>query len=198
MQVGGGGGDRIELKATQDGQVLTRTITPGERVSGDASEAAFMIGDPGKLVIRGAFPERDAPFLQRESPCWFTAPALGQERFEGSVSQVLRAVDPRTQTVEVLCTPRQPDPRLTAEMAVRAEVAVGMGQSLLVPRSAVLLRKDDRVVFVRTGERQLERRKVQIGAALRDAVQVLDGLKAGDEVIVKNAILLDGELDEVL
>lgn len=198
MQVGGGGGDRIELRATQDGQVLDRTIAPGERVTGDEAAAAFLIGDPSKLVIRGAFPERDAPFLQRESPCWFSAPALGSERFEGSVAQVLRAVDPRTQTIEVLCAPRGADPRLTAEMAVRVEVAVGTGAVLLVPRSAVLLRKDDRVVFVRSGDRVLERRRVQVGASLRDAVQVLDGVKAGEEVIIKNAILLDGELDEVL
>lgn len=198
MQAGGGGGGQIELRASQEGQVLARTITPGERVQPDDAEAAFLIGDPSRLVIKGAFPERDGPFLAREAPCWFSAPALGSARFEGKVAQVLRAVDPRTRTIDVLCTPLDPDARLTADMAVRVEVGAGATGAMLVPRSAVLLRKDERVVFVRAGERQLERRRVEVGASLRESVQVIEGLKPGEEVVVKNVILLDGELDEVL
>ncbi|MCU0657288.1 MAG: efflux RND transporter periplasmic adaptor subunit [Polyangiaceae bacterium] len=198
LRVGRGGGDSVELKASQGGQVLSRGITPGERIPEGAPEPAFLIGDPSRLVVRGSFPERDAPLLARDASCWFGVPALGSERFEGVVSQVIRAVDPRTQTIEVFCSPRQPDPRLSADMAARVEVDVGASGALLVPRGAVLLRKDDRVVFVRAGEGLLERRKVQIGLSLGDSVQVIEGLKAGEEVVSKNAILLDGELDEVL
>jgi cobalt-zinc-cadmium efflux system membrane fusion protein len=60
------------------------------------------------------------------------------------------------------------------------------------------MRRDDRVVFVHIAPGELERRVVHVGSELGDHVQVLDGLREGENVVVENAVLLDGELDLVL
>lgn len=62
----------------------------------------------------------------------------------------------------------------------------------------MLLRRDALVVFVAAGEQLLERRVVALGAGFGDKVQIVDGLAAGDEVVIDNAVLLDGELDRLL
>lgn len=198
VQAGHEGADRFVLRASAGGQVLLRTLDPGERVSPDDAEPAFLIGDAERLVAVAAFPERDAALLREGAECSFTIPALGAARFEGALVQVVRTLDRATRTATAACVPTTPDLRLRAEMAARVRAVVRGDDAVVVPRSAVLLRRDAFVVFVAVGERRLERRTVTLGAGLGDRVQVLAGLVAGEEVVIDNAVLLDGELDLLL
>jgi hypothetical protein len=67
-----------------------------------------------------------------------------------------------------------------------------------VPRSAVLLRRDERVVLVRTSANEVVRRAVTTGLAFGSDIQILAGLRAGELVVSEGAVLLDGELDQLL
>lgn len=193
-----GGGDRFTLTAPAEGRVLQRTVDPGERVSPESEEPAFLVGDPDRLVVRAGFPERDAVWLRDGIACRFTASAIGAEVFDGTVVQIVHAVDPRTRTLEATCRPSRQDARLDAEMTARVEVSVTGGSAVVVPRAAVLLRRDESVVFVRVSPGVLERRPVHTGLSVGDQIQVLDGVATGDEVVTRGAVLLDGELDQLL
>lgn len=195
--IGPDGGDRYTLVAPANGRVLSRDIAQGERVTPDDTPA-FLVGDPSRLVVRASFPERDAPWLDDERACSFVANAASSERYDGTLTEIRRAVDPTTRSVVATCTPRTTDRRLTAEMVVRVEVPVSDASALTIPRSALLLRRDEHLVFTRTGVGTVARRRVIPGAPLGDAVQIKDGLEEGDEVIIRGALLLDGELDQVL
>ncbi len=192
------GGDRLEIRASASGSVLARNLAPGERVQPDGEKPAFVIGNPSDNVVRAAFPERDAPFLSEKAKCSFTIPALGATKFDGEVTQIVRAIDPRTHTVEAVCSPNEKDSRLTAQMTARVEVAVKGNNLLVVPRSAVLIRRDNRVAFVKAGPETLERRLVDIGGTVGDSIQILKGISPGEDVVTQNAVLFDGELDSVL
>lgn len=193
-----GGGDSFTLRASAPGTVIAREVDPGERVDPTGGAPAFLIGDPSAVVVMVSIPERDAPMLVRGARCAFTVGALGAERFEGELTQVVHAVDPSTHTITATCRPRAVDPRLRAEMSARVEVDARGGDAVLVPRGAVLLRQDDRVVFVRSGASALERRAVEVGGAIGERVQVLRGVEPDEEVVTDNAVLLDGELDQLL
>lgn len=192
-----GTGDAFTLRATAPGQVIARDIDPGERVDPNGALPALLVGDPRAVVVQAAFPEREVPLLREGAPCAFTVAALGADAFEGEVTQVVQAVDPATHTAAAVCRPRAVDPRLRAEMVARVSVEVRGADVVTAPRGALLLRRDDRVMFVRR-DGALERRAVQVGATLGDRVQVLRGVRDGEEVVAENAVLLDGELDELL
>lgn len=196
--VSDGAGDRWVLRAPRGGRVLMRTMDPGERVTPDDAHPALMVGDPDRLVVRASFPERDAVWLDDGMPCSFSVNAVGNDRWEGTLSEVVRAVDRSTRAASATCTPRRWDRRLTAEMLARVEVAVRGDGAVVVPRSAVLLRRDDRVVFVRVAPGVIERRRVELGLSLGDRVLVTSGLDAGEPVVTAGAVLLDGELDPLL
>ena len=64
----------------------------------------------------------------------------------------------------------------------------------VVPSSAVLQRVDGSVVFVLDGADRATRRVVQLGSFQEGRVEVTNGLRAGDRVLVRgHADLLDGQ-----
>ena len=44
----------------------------------------------------------------------------------------------------------------------------------------------------------IERRTVELGLSVGDQVQIARGLSIGERVVVRGAVLLDGELDQLL
>jgi cobalt-zinc-cadmium efflux system membrane fusion protein len=192
------GDDLLELRAPRGGHVITRRLDPGELAEDPENIPAFVIADPTRLVVKANFPERDAPLLSVGFPCGATVPSLGETSLPAHVSAVVQAIDPESRTVEVVCTFDSLDSRLRAEMLARVKVSVKGPPRVLVPRSAVLLRRDSRVVLVRRGERELERRTIVVGVQLDSKLEVLSGVSAGEEVVVDGAVLLDGELDRLL
>ncbi|MDC0721651.1 efflux RND transporter periplasmic adaptor subunit [Nannocystis bainbridge] len=198
IQAGNEGADRFILRASADGQVLLRTLDPGERVTPEDDEPAFLIGDAVRLFATAAFPEHEAAGVREGADCTFSVPALGAERFPGKLVQVVQTLDRATRTAIAVCMPNATDPRLRGQMAVRVRAAVRGDGALVVPRSAVLLRRDALVVFVAVDEGVLERRTVALGSSFGDKVQIVEGLTAGETVVSENAVLLDGELDRLL
>ncbi|MGC3969122.1 MAG: efflux RND transporter periplasmic adaptor subunit [Pirellulales bacterium] len=192
------GSELFELRAPRSGSVIARRIDPGESAQDPQNEPAFVIADPKQLVVRASFPERDAPLLRTGFPCQITIPSLGNASFTGRVSAVVPAVDARKRTVQAVCKFEKLDPRVRAEMLAHTKVSVEGEPKLLAPRSAVLLRRDVRVVMVKVGDDRLERRQVETGANVGDRVEIVSGLKEGEEVVVEGAVLLDGELDRLL
>lgn len=192
------GADRLTLTATAAGEVLVRNVDPGERLAADSNEPAFVIGDPERVVVLASFPERDAPLLREGAACRFELPSLGRSTFDGTVRRVTAAVDADTRAAQAVCEPESIGPSLRAGMAARIEVDVFGEGAVTIERGALLMRRDDYVVFVQHAPGVLERRVVRPGASIGSRVQVLEGVAPGEMVIAEHAVLLDGELDRLL
>lgn len=192
------GGDLYQVRAPRDGDVLAMHVEPGQRIDTLAVRPAFIVGDPLDLVVSASFPERDAPLLDAGDVCRIFVPALGEVALPGKLTSVVRAIDAQSRSVRVVCKLDAADPRLRSEMAARALVRTSSDEFLIVPRNAVLLRRDERVVLVRTAPDVVERRLVETGMNVGDSIQILGGLKSGEEVVVEGAVLLDGELNRIL
>jgi cobalt-zinc-cadmium efflux system membrane fusion protein len=192
------GEDMFELRSPRDGQVIERRIQPGELAQDPDNQPAFMIADPSSLIVNASFPERDAPLLKEGFLCRIEVPALGGVPLTGRVTSVVRAIDRYSRTVHVTCAFDAPGTGARARMLAHVTVSVRGDPQLVVPRDAVLLRHDARVVFVRHGENQLERRPVMVGTSVDNRLVVLSGVNDGDEVVSEGAVLFDGELDRLL
>lgn len=80
--------------------------------------------------------------------------------------------------------------------AVRARVTVAeQGADLVVPVSALQKFRDWDVVFVRVGD-VYEARPLQLGRRDARVVEVLDGLHAGDEVVVEQSYLIKADIEK--
>jgi len=192
------GEDLFELRSSRDGQAIKRNVDPGEQVRDPANEPAFVIADPKKLMVRAQFPERDAPLLDEGLVCQVEIPSLGGIAFPGRVQSVVRSIDPENRTIDVTTSFDELSHRIRAHMLARINVMVVGEPELMVPRDAVLLRRDSKIVLVRRSDDLLERRPVIVGAVIDSNLVILSGLTEGEEVVTEGAVLLDGELDRLL
>jgi multidrug efflux pump subunit AcrA (membrane-fusion protein) len=93
-----------------------------------------------------------------------------------------------------------PDRLLKPEMYESLKISVPGKHLLAIPRSALMRDGDGTVVFVGAGQRPdgtlvFKRRTVIANEASEgDLVPVLDGLKAGEQLVVEHAVLLLGML----
>jgi Cu(I)/Ag(I) efflux system membrane fusion protein len=75
-------------------------------------------------------------------------------------------------------------------MFANVEIITDLNRAAIaIPLSALLNDNGQSVVFV-TGDSHYEKRAVTAGIQSNDRVEILDGLKAGDKVVVKGNYLL--------
>jgi len=70
---------------------------------------------------------------------------------------------------------------------------IPLSQQLTVPADAVLDSGLKRTVFVDRGNGYLEPREVHTGERLGDRIEILDGLKATERIVVSGTFLIDSE-----
>jgi cobalt-zinc-cadmium efflux system membrane fusion protein len=72
-------------------------------------------------------------------------------------------------------------------------------QGLTVPVAAVLIKDGKRrVVYVQRADGRFEPRDVRVGPTSAGRVPVLEGLKPGERIVVKGALLLDSAAEQLL
>ena len=78
-------------------------------------------------------------------------------------------------------------------MRVEAQLDVELSPRLVVPAEAVVYAGSRRIVFVEHGSGRFEPRTPKLGITAVGLVEVLDGLAAGESVVVKGTFLLAAE-----
>jgi membrane fusion protein (multidrug efflux system) len=108
----------------------------------------------------------------------------GRLNFAGST------VDAATGTVQMRAELPNPDNRLLPGQYVRVRVVAGTQQAIVVPQTAVLQNDAGRFVWVAGGDGKAAPRSIRAGQWLGQDWVVLEGLKAGDAVIIDNVARL--------
>ena len=193
------------LRSPIDGEVVARAASPGLEVQGQWSGASapvelFTIGQMDPLWILGDVYEMDAARVRPGDPVVVRVPALPGRTFQGRVDWVSDMLDPVTRTAKVRCVIDNHDRLLRPEMAPVLSVSLPAQRRLAVPREALLRSGDDMVVFVAAGRTRdgllmFRRRRVIVGDDQPSGlVPVVEGLVAGEPIVVKGGIFLMGSL----
>lgn len=189
---------QLRLKYTQvvapdSGVISARTATVGA-VVGSGTELFRMVRK-GRLEWRAEVTSTELRRIQPGVKASVTA-ASGATA-EGTVRMVAPTVDPQTRNALVYVDlPANSDFR--AGMFARGEFALGQSDALTVPQEALVVRDGFSYVFVVGGEQRVQMRKVQTGRRVADRVELLTGLDANAQVVVRGAgFLNDGDLVRV-
>jgi Cu(I)/Ag(I) efflux system membrane fusion protein len=120
--------------------------------------------------------------------------AYPDKLFEGKVTYVYPTLNAETRTVPVRVELANPGLLLKPAMFAQVELPVGQGQAVVtVPVSAVIDSGTRQIVLVQQGRRPLRAARGQARRAQRHHVEVIDGVKDGEQVVVAANFLIDAE-----
>jgi len=178
----------FSLNSPIDGIVVERNATIGASVGTDAN--LFKIIDLSQVWIDANVFEKDLQRVKPGQEVKLTVPAFPQTTFSGRVIFVDSVVNPDTRTVNVRTEVANPDGRLKPDMFANVQIITDVNQAAIsIPQSAVLNDDGKTIVFVAEGN-GYKKRQVQAGIQNNDRVEIVDGLNAGDKVVVKGNYLL--------
>ena len=178
----------FSLNSPIDGVVVERNATIGASVGTDAN--VFKIIDLSQVWIDANVFEKDLQRIKPGQAVRLTVPAFPQTTFTGRVIFVDNVVDPDTRTVKVRTEVANPDGRLKPDMFANVQIVTDVNRAAIsIPQAAVLNDEGKTVVFVADGN-GYKKRQVQAGIQNNDRVEIVDGLSAGDKVVVKGNYLL--------
>ena len=184
---------RIAVMAPADGVVIEKPVQEGMRV--DAGEALYKTADLSDVWLIAQVQEQDLGTIQPGQLARATFVAFPGRTFEGKVDFVYPSLSAETRTARVRIVLPNADGALRAAMYANVQVDASAGGApvLSVPNSAVLDSGTQQVVLVARDEGRFEPRTVHLGLHGDTWVQVLDGIKPGDRVVVGANFLIDAE-----
>ncbi|MCE9577007.1 MAG: efflux RND transporter periplasmic adaptor subunit [Deltaproteobacteria bacterium] len=194
--LGGGDGSSVVIRAPIAGTVIARAATVGS-VAEPGGSALIELGDPSSVWIIADVFDRDVGGV-RAGAAVDVELASQRAPLHGHVVSVGSAATASLRTVPVfvaLDAPADVRPGMFARVAIKAPT----GQAITLPAEAVLIKDGkDTIVYVKTAADRYTRRTVTVGTSIDGHVEIRDGLKAGEAVVIKGALLLDGSAEQML
>lgn len=196
-----------QLKALAKSGEAKHTLTFRSPVSGIVTEKKAVQGMrfmPGEMlyqvadlssvwVIADVF-EQDIGLVKAGVKARVKINAYPDKVFEGTITYVYPTLKAETRTVPVRIELANPGLLLKPAMFAQVELPVGgKGPVLTVPDSAVIDSGTRRIVLVQVEEGRFEPREVKLGARSDSYIEVLEGVKDGEQVVVAANFLIDAE-----
>jgi cobalt-zinc-cadmium efflux system membrane fusion protein len=188
----------FSLSSPMAGTVVEKHVSLGEVVSPERN--LFTVADLSQVWIWIDVYERDLALVHLEDDVEVRVDAFADRTFEGKVAYIRSQVDPDTRTARARIDVVNRDALLRPGMFATVLVTDPHGaggeqahQALVIPSGAVQRDGQENVAFVVAGENRYQRRELELGRRTDAYVEVIDGLAAGESVVVEGTFLLKSE-----
>ncbi|MFA6312297.1 MAG: efflux RND transporter periplasmic adaptor subunit [Sterolibacterium sp.] len=196
-----------QVKALAKSGAAKRTLTFRSPVSGIVTEkkavqgmrfmpgdALYQVADLSAVWIIADVFEQDIGQVKLGAKTQIRINAYPGKVFEGAITYVYPTLKAETRTVPVRVELANPGHTLKPGMFAQMELAIGAKTKVVtVPVSAVIDSGTRRIVLIQLKEGRFEPREVKLGARSDDYVEVTEGVKDGELVVVAANFLIDAE-----
>jgi cobalt-zinc-cadmium efflux system membrane fusion protein len=180
----------LAVAAPVSGSVTALSVTPGNMIN-DPTQPLMTIADLSTIWVTAMVPEKDIASVAKNQDAQVTLAAYPGKVLQGKVLFVSDVIDSDSRRDKIRIAFANGDYALKPNMFASV-VLSGAAQSLVVlPSSALLMNNDRTSVFVATAPWTFERRNVEAQLEEGSSVAIRSGVSAGEQVLVKGAILLN-------
>jgi|ERR1035437_2644207 HlyD family secretion protein len=183
------------IRAPIRGTVLTRDVELGSPVSsilnlGANATLVMTLGNIDQVFVRGKVDEADIGHVRLGQPARIHVETFKDKTFNGKVTQIspMGVEKDNVTNFEVKVSIDNPGRELKANMTANAEIVLEeLANSIIIPEAAVTYDSQKRAFVdlaapgTKTGR---SKTAVKLGVGNGTKIQILDGLKAGDKVVL--------------
>lgn len=182
----------LTFRSPVNGIVTEKKALQGMRFM--PGEALYQVADLSAVWAVADVFEQDIGLLKSGAKAKVRINAYPDQVFEGTISYVYPTLNAATRTIPVRVD--LPNPKLLLKPGMFAQLELptdAKGAVLSVPTSAVIDSGTRQIVLVQAGAGRFEPREVKLGSRSDDRVEVRDGVREGEQVVVAANFLIDAE-----
>lgn len=178
-----------EIRSPISGVVTDRPLYPGEMAA--AGTPLITIMDTSWVIAKAHIPQAEAALLKVGDSATLNVPGE-EDGIEGKVTVVSPALDPNSTTVEVWV--RAPNRKLRLKPGTSVQISMlakSVDDAIAIPASSILTSQDGSTAVMLAGnDGRAHQAAVKTGVRDGDQIQIVEGVQAGDKVIVSGAYSL--------
>ena len=175
--------DNANILSPLTGVVIRRHVQAG--TFSKAGAAIFTVADTSTLLAKAVVGEAQITELALGKSVNVKVDALKGQEFRGTITRLSPAASVPTRTFTAEVSIPNPDGQIKVGMFANAAVVGQQRQNVLaVPESALVMREDQKTVFVATEENRVVQKVLKLGDAAGGWVEVLSGLKEGERIVI--------------
>jgi len=183
------------------GTVTQRQVGLGQYIVNQASGGSnpvFTIGNLSRVWLVANVRETDASHVHLNDPVEVKVLALPERVFKAHVVYVAPSIDPNTHRLTVRAEIDNHDGLLKPEMYAAFRIMTDAGApNPSVPDSAIVYEGETAHVFAADpNAKTIAIRQVKLGRSFEGRAEVLEGLKANEQVVTSGALFIDRALQD--
>jgi membrane fusion protein (multidrug efflux system) len=172
------------IVAPFEGIVSSRQVSPGQVISKNTTLTWLVDLDPVKVELN--VPERFVSQLRLGQKLEITVAAFPARVFSGEVFFIAPFVEANTRTALVKARVPNPQDELKPGMFANLDLTLRLKeQAIVIPETSVMATGDRTVIYVVDKQDTAQIRPVKLGLRQAGIVEIAEGLKAGERVVVE-------------
>lgn len=170
------------IESPRTGTVVKKYLQAGFYAK--AGSPIVAVADVSSLLAKATIGEAQIAEINMGIPAKIIVAALGNREFAGSVTRISPAAALPSRTFVAEVTIPNPDNVIRAGMFGKVEIAGAVHKNaLVVPESALVMREDQKTVYVVNSENKVQQRVLKLGYVGQGFAEVLEGVKEGESIV---------------
>ncbi|MGR3783559.1 MAG: efflux RND transporter periplasmic adaptor subunit [Albimonas sp.] len=184
---------RLDAARTDLGHMILRAPFNGVTGFSEIDEGAVVststpvatLEDISQLDVEFMVPERFFGEVELGAPVRARTSIFPDETFVGEVEAIDRRVDEVSRSFLVRARFANPGLRLPAGVFMQVDLVMGSRPGVIAPEEALVTEAGDVHLYVVTPDDTVERRAVTVGGRRAGEAEIVEGLSAGERVVVR-------------
>jgi membrane fusion protein, heavy metal efflux system len=173
--------DRYLIKSPMNGSVVEIQAHIGDRV--DTSNPLMIVADPNKIMVVANIYDTEIAKIHKGKEVTFSTDIFPKILFKGVVAYISDASDQESKTIKTYIRITGSPQLFKQNMFIKMKIVVGKKILPVVPKTALFYKDGKFTIYVCRGEKY-ELKEVKPAFDVSDKLIAVEGLKAGDEVVL--------------
>jgi RND family efflux transporter MFP subunit len=183
--------NELTINSPVSGYITERTALPNAYVQLETK--LYTVADLSQIWVYAQVFQSDSGKIKPGDAAGIIVDGFPAKVFRGRVDYLLPQADMSTRTIPVRIVFDNPDLQLKPGMYVNVSIKLPTQMQLFAPASAVFRSGTRNLIFVYSGDGNIEPREVEIGSQSGDEIPILKGAKAGAQIVTSANFLIDSE-----